>query len=72
MSHQGATLRSVAAAMCDKTGKRQLTRREAMAEATWWRRVKMARMKHYRCDACGSWHVGNDRRKGPRGKGRRR
>lgn len=48
---------------CDLTGKRRLTRRQAMAEARWWRRSMFARMNHYRCRSCGAWHVGNSTRK---------
>lgn len=48
---------------CEATGKRRMTRKKAMAEASWWRRFRFARMNHYRCSKCGAWHVGNDRRR---------
>jgi hypothetical protein len=56
------------AVVCDRTGKERLTRKEAMAKASWWSRTRHARMKHYRCRACGDWHIGNDRRRLPRRK----
>lgn len=51
---------------CSLTGKRSMTRKQALAEARWWRQTMFARMRHYRCGACGQWHIGNDRRKGRR------
>lgn len=48
---------------CAATGKRRLTRKRAMADAAWWRRFRLARMKHYQCRSCDAWHIGNDRRK---------
>lgn len=48
---------------CPITGKRRLDRRQAHAEARWWRRSWMARMNAYWCRSCSSWHVGNNVRK---------
>lgn len=48
---------------CALTGKRRMTRKQAMASAGWWRRSMFARMAHYRCRSCGAWHVGNQTRK---------
>lgn len=48
--------------LCEYTGKQKLTRREALDQARWWQRTRLARMRHYRC-RCGSWHVGNNRKK---------
>lgn len=47
--------------ICLPSGKRKLTRKQAMREALWWRRVRFARMNHYHCHKCKSWHVGNDK-----------
>ena len=57
-------------ATCPVTGKRCLTRREALREAAWWRRRRHARMSHYRCRGCKAWHIGNNDRK-PRTRRRR-
>lgn len=48
---------------CPQTGKRRYTRKQAIAEARWWRRFRFARMTHYRCHSCGAWHIGNDRQR---------
>lgn len=53
-------------AICQRTGKIKHTRREALQQARWWRRERFVRMNHYRCTACGTWHIGNDRRPKPR------
>lgn len=45
------------------SGKRRMTRKEAIASAQWWRRQRFARVNHYRCKKCGDWHIGNDRGK---------
>lgn len=44
---------------CAATGKRIYTRKESMAVAAWWRRVRFARMNHFQCKKCGGWHIGN-------------
>jgi uncharacterized OB-fold protein len=31
----------------------------AAKQAAWWRRVMRSRMSHYRCPACGTWHIGH-------------
>lgn len=54
---------------CASSGKRRYTRRGAMAAASAWR-SRLTRMRHYRCNRCGAWHIGNDRRK-PKQRGRR-
>jgi hypothetical protein len=53
----------VGAYICHKTGKEKFTAQEAFARASWWRRTWMARMAAYKCKDCGSYHIGNDRRK---------
>ncbi len=50
-----------AAGMCERTGKRRFTRKEAMRQAAWWRVRRFARMAHYKCKHCGNWHIGNKR-----------
>jgi hypothetical protein len=48
---------------CPRTGKECLTRKDAMAKDSWWRRARLARMNHYKCATCGAWHVGHNLRK---------
>lgn len=49
-------------AICERTGKRQWTRKEAGRHAAWWRRARFARMSVYKCKHCGRFHIGNERR----------
>jgi hypothetical protein len=49
--------------ICERTGKRIYTRREALRQARWWRTRRLARMSHYRCGSCDGWHIGNNHRK---------
>ena len=46
---------------CPRTGKVCMTRKQALAQAKWWRGRMLARMNHYRCKSCDMWHIGNDR-----------
>lgn len=46
---------------CPSTGKRIMSRKNAMREARWWRLARFARMQHYRCTKCNHWHIGNVR-----------
>jgi hypothetical protein len=49
--------------ICNKTGKKCWSRKQAMRQANWWRSHRFANMRHYQCASgeYGHWHVGNVR-----------